>query len=100
MAVLDSECEMYAFELSCLCNQFFMGYSCAEAGFQEGEEKTVTIDGFADVEPYSEAALMEAVSKQPVSVAIEASAWDFQLYAEVSVAPMLKLFFDECLLLF
>lgn len=48
----------------------------------EGEEKTVTIDGFADVEPYSEAALMEAVSKQPVSVAIEASAWDFQLYAE------------------
>eukprot|EP00250_Pteridium_aquilinum_P002349 c12547_g1_i1 orf=297-1412(-) len=48
----------------------------------EVAEKTVTIDGFADVEPYSEAALMEAVLKQPVSVAIEASAWDFQLYAE------------------
>ena len=44
----------------------------------------MTIDGYADVEPYSEEALMEAVSKQPISVAIEASAWDFQLYEGVS----------------
>ncbi|KAH7300707.1 hypothetical protein KP509_24G075500 [Ceratopteris richardii] len=48
----------------------------------EENYKTVTIDGFADVAPYSEQALMEAVSKQPVSVAIEASAMDLQLYAE------------------
>jgi hypothetical protein len=34
--------------------------------------------------PFSEEALMEAVAKQPVSVAIEASAWDFQLYEGVS----------------
>ena len=50
---------------------------------QQGEEKTVTIDEYVDVESYSEEALMAAVAKQPVSVAIEASAWDFQLYSEV-----------------
>ena len=52
---------------------------------QEGV-KSVTIDGFADVLSYREEALMEAVAKQPVSVAIEASAWDFQLYEGVSKA--------------
>ena len=50
---------------------------------QQGEEKTVTIDEYVDVESYSEEALMAAVAKQPVSVAIEASAYDFQLYSEV-----------------
>ena len=44
----------------------------------------MTIDGYADVEPYNEEALLEAVAKQPVSVGIEASAWDFQLYEGVS----------------
>jgi hypothetical protein len=51
---------------------------------EQEEVKTVTIDGFTDVVPFSEEALMEAVAKQPVSVAIEASAWDFQLYEGVS----------------
>ena len=51
--------------------------------WQEGEDKTITIDDYVDVESYSEEALMAAVAKQPVSVAIEASAWDFQLYSEV-----------------
>ena len=36
--------------------------------------------GFTDVEVNSEAALMSAVAKQPVSIAIEADQKDFQLY--------------------
>lgn len=60
----------------------YSGSSAACNTNLEEEDKTVTIDGFADVAPYSEAALLEAVSKQPVSVAIEASAWDLQLYVE------------------
>jgi hypothetical protein len=59
-------------------NEFLL--ACFE---QQGEDKTITIDGYIDVEAYSETALMAAVAKQPVSVAIEASAWDFQLYSEV-----------------
>lgn len=46
------------------------------------KEKAVTIDDYVDVESYSEEALMAAVAKQPVSVAIDGSAWDFQLYLE------------------
>ncbi|KAH7440307.1 hypothetical protein KP509_04G100700 [Ceratopteris richardii] len=62
----------------------YSSYSGISAACNTGLEqyKSVSIDGYADVTPYSEEALMEAVSKQPVSVAIEASAWDFQLYAE------------------
>lgn len=48
----------------------------------EGEEKTVTIDGYSDVDSYNEEALLAAVAKQPVSVAIDGSAFDFQLYYE------------------
>jgi C1A family cysteine protease len=39
-----------------------------------------TPTGFTDVEVNSEAALMSAVAKQPVSIAIEADQKDFQLY--------------------
>ena len=53
---------------------------------QQGEEKTVTIDEYVDVESYSEEALMAAVAKQPVSIAIEASAYDFQLYSEYVIS--------------
>ncbi|MCO5551069.1 hypothetical protein L7F22_004566 [Adiantum nelumboides] len=66
-------------------NYPYLSYSGSAAACNtklEEEEKTVTIDDFADVQPYSEAALLEAVAKQPVSVAIEASAWDLQLYVE------------------
>ncbi|KAI5058362.1 hypothetical protein GOP47_0026532 [Adiantum capillus-veneris] len=41
----------------------------------------VTIDGFTDVPANNEEALLQAVSQQPVSVAIEASGQNFQLYA-------------------
>eukprot|EP01018_Ginkgo_biloba_P035980 Gb_19134 [translate_table: standard] len=44
------------------------------------ESKVVTIDGYADVFP-EESALLRAVNKQPVSVGIDGSAMDFQLYA-------------------
>lgn len=45
-------------------------------------QKAVTIDGYEDVLPNDETALMCAVSRQPVSVAINAGAYDFQLYAD------------------
>lgn len=37
--------------------------------------------GFEDVPANSEAALMKAVAKQPVSVAIDAGGYDFQFYS-------------------
>eukprot|EP00250_Pteridium_aquilinum_P017840 c237_g1_i1 orf=215-1324(-) len=43
--------------------------------------KSVTIDGYQDVEPNNEDALTCAVAQQPVSVAINAGTKDFQLYA-------------------
>ncbi|KAG4938765.1 hypothetical protein AAZX31_16G088500 [Glycine max] len=42
--------------------------------------KVVNIDGFEDVPPYDENALKKAVAHQPVSIAIEASGRDLQLY--------------------
>ena len=45
--------------------------------------KAVTIDGYQDVEP-EESALLCAVIKQPVSVGIDGSSLDFQLYTGVS----------------
>jgi len=39
------------------------------------------ITGFEDVPANSEAALMKAVAKQPVSVAIDAGGYDFQFYS-------------------
>lgn len=41
----------------------------------------VTIDGYEDVQPGSEAALKRAVARQPVAVAIQADQRVFQLYA-------------------
>ncbi|KAK2995987.1 hypothetical protein RJ640_017351 [Escallonia rubra] len=41
--------------------------------------KAVSIDGYTDVEE-EESALLCAVVQQPVSVGIDGSAWDFQLY--------------------
>ncbi|KAI4330774.1 hypothetical protein MLD38_029027 [Melastoma candidum] len=43
----------------------------------------VSIDGFEDVPPFNERALKKAVAHQPVSVAIEASGREFQLYHSV-----------------
>jgi hypothetical protein len=42
--------------------------------------RVVTIDGYEDVPQYDEVALKKAVSRQPVSVAIEADQRSFQLY--------------------
>lgn len=42
--------------------------------------KVVSIDGYEDVQPYSEKALKKAVAHQPVSVAIEAGGRALQLY--------------------
>lgn len=43
--------------------------------------KAVSIDGYADVSSYDEEALLCAASQQPVIVAINGGAYDFQLYA-------------------
>ncbi|KAI3813372.1 hypothetical protein L1987_18094 [Smallanthus sonchifolius] len=43
--------------------------------------KVVSIDGYEDVPPMNEKALMKAVAHQPVSVGIEASGMAFQLYS-------------------
>lgn len=51
--------------------------------FQE-ETKAVTIDGYEDVAE-EESALFCAVLNQPISVGIDGSAIDFQLYTSVSV---------------
>lgn len=47
------------------------------------EIKAVTIDGYQDVAPKG-SALLCAVVNQPVSVGIDGSSWDFQLYTGVS----------------
>lgn len=47
-------------------------------------KKVVSIDSYVDVTPHDENALMCAVAQQPVSVAINAGGYDFQLYAGVS----------------
>ena len=44
----------------------------------------VTIDGYEDIPSNDESALLNIVAQQPVSVAIEASGRDFQLYAKVN----------------
>jgi Papain family cysteine protease len=50
--------------------------------FQE-KSQVVTIDGYQDVPRNNEDALLKAVANQPISVAIEASSYDFQFYSEV-----------------
>lgn len=50
---------------------------------QQNYAKVVSIDGYEDVPMYNEQALQKAVANQPVSVAIEAGGYDFQLYVSV-----------------
>ncbi|KAF3333072.1 Thiol protease SEN102 [Carex littledalei] len=50
------------------------------------ESQVVTVDGYQDVPRNNENALLKAVANQPVSVAIEASGYDFQFYYELFVA--------------
>lgn len=45
----------------------------------------MVIDDYEDVPSKQEIYLLKAVTKQPVSIAIEASGRDFQLYAGVSL---------------
>lgn len=51
--------------------------------FDQEETKVVSVDGYQDVEE-SDTALLCAVAQQPVSVGIDGSAIDFQLYTGVS----------------
>ncbi|KAK9053253.1 hypothetical protein SSX86_029886 [Deinandra increscens subsp. villosa] len=51
-----------------------------EIGVQN-KAKIVSIDGYEDVPPKNEKALMKAVAHQPVSVGIEASGMAFQFYS-------------------
>jgi hypothetical protein len=53
--------------------------------------KVTTIDGYEDVPANNEKALLKALAKQPVSVAIEASGQDFQLYASVISQSLITL---------
>ncbi|XP_078170360.1 cysteine protease XCP2-like [Carex rostrata] len=59
-------------------NYSYTGTDCA-CSIQKEEIKVVTIDGYKDVAQNDEA-LLCAVVKQPVSVGIDASSLDFQLY--------------------
>lgn len=45
----------------------------------------VTIDSYEDVPENDEKSLQKAVANQPVSVAIDATGSDFQLYASVKI---------------
>mmetsp|Transcript_62023 Transcript_62023/g.192538 ORF Transcript_62023/g.192538 Transcript_62023/m.192538 type:complete len:383 (-) Transcript_62023:575-1723(-) len=54
--------------------------SCQEANCTEGIPRG-GVQGYHDVTPQDERALMEAVAKQPVAVAIEADQMAFQLYS-------------------
>lgn len=49
--------------------------------------RVVSIDGYEDVTPYNEKALLKAVANQPVSVAVEGGGRDFQLYESVKSSP-------------
>lgn len=49
----------------------------------------VVIDGYENVPENDEAALLKAVTNQPVSVSIEASSKQFQFYSEVTSKSLL-----------
>ena len=48
--------------------------------YRQNNAKVASIDGYEDVPINNEKALQKAVASQPVSVAIEAGGYDFQLY--------------------
>jgi hypothetical protein len=52
--------------------------------FNQEEDKVVSIDGYEDVAE-SDSALLCATVQQPISVGMDGSAWDFQLYTSVSL---------------
>ena len=52
--------------------------------YNQEETKVVTIDGYTDV-ARADSALLCATAKQPISVGIDGSAIDFQLYTGVSL---------------
>ncbi|EFH63898.1 predicted protein [Arabidopsis lyrata subsp. lyrata] len=51
---------------------------------QKDESEMVTISGYQDIPTNEEKSLLKALANQPISVAIEASGRDFQLYKGVS----------------
>ena len=51
---------------------------------QQLDSHLATIDGYENVPTNNEGALLQALARQPVSVAIEAQGRDFQLYISVS----------------
>lgn len=54
--------------------------------FLQADLDAVTISGYEDVPENDEESLLKALSRQPLSVAIEASGRDFQFYSGVSFA--------------
>lgn len=56
---------------------------------KKNKTRVVTIDGYEDVPRDDEKSLKKAVAHQPVSVAIEASGREFQLYKSV-IFPTIK----------
>ncbi|MCE5165951.1 hypothetical protein HAX54_013387 [Datura stramonium] len=57
----------------------YTAYSQGFCNYKKVNHKVVTIDGYQDV-PQEESALLCAVAQQPVSVGIDGSSPDFQLY--------------------
>jgi len=72
------------FHTTAICTEDSYPYTAKDGSCHQNACKTGVpkgaLTGFKDVEPNDELALKEAVSKQPVSVAIEADEMAFQLY--------------------
>lgn len=64
--------------------------TCVLLCFLQRNSKVVVIDDYQDVPTQSESALMKALTKNPVSVAIEAGGRDFQHYQGVGCLPLPK----------
>ena len=56
--------------------------------FDQEEIKVVSIDGYTDVDE-TDSALLCATVQQPISVGMDGSALDFQLYTGVSISDSL-----------
>ncbi len=63
-----------------LCTEASYPYQAADGTCKTGCYNVATISSFVDVQPNNETALMVAVAKQPVSVAVEADGFDWQFY--------------------